>query len=686
MQFLQVLPLLMLAPAICVHGRSESSVTPIQKVLEMMDAMLVTAKAEKQDEMARFAAFQQWCGSTKADKERAIKDASDKISELEASIAKSEADAAKLGEEIGELNKEIALKSAESKKAADVRKAEKAEYSATHLDYSESIDALGRAIQVLKSRDKDVPQKSLIQVQKVAELKRLPVQMKHVLAAFLQSSGGTAAAAPEAEAYEFQSTSVIDMLEKLKIRFQDERFANEKEELNKKSAYEMLMQKLTDDINYAKEQVSSKSQFKAQALQDAATAKGDLTETEAAKAADETYLRDTLAECDSKAKDYESRQVTRANEIEAINKAIEIISSPEVSGTAETYLPSAAMLQTKKTVLAQLRKSGAPEADRALQTKVVSLLMQRSSEAKSDLLAMVANKVYEDPFAKVKKMIKDLIVKLLDEANEEADHKAFCDEELATNKQIRDEKSAEVDQLTASIDELTSKNAKLVQEIADLGEQVAAIDASVKEATEARTKEKAANTKTIAEAKVASAAVTQAIKILKDFYAKAATATAFAQAKAAPDDAPETFDTEYKGLQGEKGGVIGMLEVIQSDFARLEAETSSGEDEAAREYETFMNDSAEDKAVKEKEARHKGFDKVRTERALEQAKKDLTATQKELDAALEYYSKLKPQCVDTGLSYAERREKRRQEIASLQEALKVLNGEDILGDPVTPPE
>lgn len=234
-------------------------------------------------------------------------------------------------------------------------------------------------------------------------------------------------------------------------------------------------------------------------------------------------------------------------------------------------------------------------------------------------------------------------------------------------------------QLSASIDELTSKNAKLAQDIADLGEAVAQIDTAVKEATAARITEKAANTETIADAKAASAAVTQAIAVLKEFYAKAATATAFTQA--APEDPsltqPETFDAPYQGQQAGKGGVVGMLEVIQSDFARLEAETSSGEDSAEREHESFLNDSSEDKAVKEKEARHKGFDQVRTERALNQAKKDLKATQVELDAALAYYDELKPQCVDTGLSYADRRAKRRAEIASLQEALKVLSGEQI---------
>jgi len=433
-------------------------------------------------------------------------------------------------------------------------------------------------------------------------------------------------------------------------------------------------QKLTDDIGYAKEQTSAKSQAKSKAQQDAATAKGDLAATSAAKAADEKYLSDALAECKSKSSDFESRQVTRAGEIEAINKAIEIISSPEVSGAGQKHLPGAAFVQ-RSTAFAQLRKTSTPEGDHALKEKVIALLLQQSHESKSDLLAMVANRVDADPFIKVKKMIKDLIVKLTEEANSEADHKGFCDSELATNKATRDDKTSEITELTANIDENTAKNAKLAQGIADISDAIAESDAAVKAASEARAKEKAANTATLADARAASSAVTRAVAVLKEFYAKAASSTAFVQA--APEDAPATFDEAYKGNQAGNGGVIGMLEVIQSDFARLEAETSSGEDSAQREHETFLNDSAEDKAVKEKEARHMGFDKVRTERALKQAEKDLKATQAELDAALDYYDKLKPQCVDSGLSYEERVEKRQAEIKALQEALKVLDGEDI---------
>merc|ERR1719371_17070 len=128
-------------------------------------------------------------------------------------------------------------------------------------------------------------------------------------------------------------------------------------------------------------------------------------------------------------------------------------------------------------------------------------------------------------------MIKDLIVRLMEEANEEAEHKGWCDTELSTNEQTRKEKTEEVETLHAEIDELTASIAKLTEDMAELATAVAELDAAMAKATELRTAEKAKNTETIADAKEAQTATEQALTVLKDFYAKAAEATSFVQKK-----------------------------------------------------------------------------------------------------------------------------------------------------------
>jgi len=454
------------------------------------------------------------------------------------------------------------------------------------------------------------------------------------------------------------------MLEKLNDKFMEEKTALEKEEMNSKHAYDMLMQDLGAQIDQAQRDRDEKAEAKASALQHKAEAEGDLEDTTTSMESDKKYLADLTSTCSQKASDFESRQQLRAEEIEAIEKAIDIIGSSAVKGNAEKHLDG--LLQTSKSALAQLRSN----SQSPTQTRVAQFLQDEATRLNSRVLSALAVRAEEDPFSKVKKMIKDLIVRLMEEANEEAEHKGWCDTELSTNEQTRKEKTTQVESLHAEIDELEASLTQLTEEITELTGSVSDLDTAMAEATKLRQEEKAKNTDTINDSQEAQTAVAQALTVLKEFYAKSAEATAFVQE-------PEIFDDAYKGMGSESGGVIGMLEVIESDFARLEADTKASESSSAKEYDEFMTDSQVDKAKKSTDIEHKGSKKQDQEQSLVTKRADLEGTQKELDAALEYYDKLKPSCVDSGVSYEDRVARRKEEIESLQEALKILNGEDL---------
>merc|ERR550537_1159531 len=247
-----------------------------------------------------------------------------------------------------------------------------------------------------------------------------------------------------------------------------------------------------------------------------------------------------------------------------------------------------------------------------MQKQIAQFLSDRAAKAKSRILSLVAVRVAADPLAKIKKMIEDMVSKLMEEANEEAEHKGFCDTEMGTNKATRDTKTEEVEKLTALIEELTASIAKLGKEAADLSDEITALDTAVAKATSIRAEEKEKNTVTIADAKVASEATAKATQVLKDFYGS---------------------QEEGSVAQGSSStGILGMLEVISSDFVRLETETTAAEDKAASEYTEFMRDSSKSKAVKSTDMKHKLSTKTAKEGDLEEAKKDLAGTQEELDA------------------------------------------------------
>merc|ERR1712224_428170 len=297
---------------------------------------------------------------TTVEKKRAIEEANERIDVLKADIQKYTADAAQLTKEIAELDEDISIWTGDIKAATKVREIEKADYDAMHMDYSESVDALQRAIAVLKKQAYDRKQASFAQVSALKSLSLIPASAKKAIDLFLMQTGvqepeGLAVSAPETNAYEFQSSGVIEMLEKLLDKFIDERTTLEKEEMNSKHAYDMLMQDLNAQIAQATQDRDEKAENKAKTLQAKADAEGDLKDTTTTRDADVKYLADLTATCEQKASDFESRQQLRAEEIVAIEKAIEIISSEAVSGNAEKYLPG--LMQTKKSSFAQLRAS-----------------------------------------------------------------------------------------------------------------------------------------------------------------------------------------------------------------------------------------------------------------------------------------------------------------------------------------
>merc|ERR1719158_1272877 len=228
------------------------------------------------------------------------------------------------------------------------------------------------------------------------------------------------------------------------------------------------------------------------------------------------------------------------------------------------------------------------------------------------------------------------------------------------------------------------------------------------QATELRQKEKAKNKHVIMDAKAAQAAVSQATKVLKDFYEKAAQATALVQTK---KDAPsslvqtkgikmgteewqalanpnfqgtidkghkagmQTFGEAYTGNQDAAGGVMALLEVALSDFANLEADTKATEAEAEQAYNKFMTESKRSKSTKSKKIELDNVDKADAQTKLQEDVAELKSTQDELIAADKYHEKLVPQCVDQGMTWEQVQAARQAEIVSLKQALETLESQ-----------
>merc|ERR1719194_17931 len=166
---------------------SSESVTPVQKVIQLMNGMLDKGKAEKHEEQVQYAAYKQFCDDTSAQKKAAIEEANEMIEILKADILKYTADIEQLTEEIAVHEEDIAVWTGDTQAATKVRKIEKADYDALHKDYSESVEALQMAIAVLKKQDYDRKQDSLVQISNNLKNQVLiPEEAKRAIDAFLE--------------------------------------------------------------------------------------------------------------------------------------------------------------------------------------------------------------------------------------------------------------------------------------------------------------------------------------------------------------------------------------------------------------------------------------------------------------------------------------------------------------------
>merc|ERR1719456_994076 len=206
--------------------------------------------------------------------------------------------------------------------------------------------------------------------------------------------------------------------------------------------------------------------------------------------------------------------------------------------------------------------------------------------------------------------------------------------------------------------------------------------ADLNKAKKHRQEEKKEYEWTVEEATAGLAGVKRAIKLLKEFYENAFVQKydpfraegAGADGKTVGDMAPDAgFDDEYHGNQAASKGIIGLLEVIQSDFERTIKTTEDEEAEAQEEHDGFVKDTDTNIDEKETEKDNKEGEKKDTEANNVERKDDRGDAKQMKEESLEELEKLKPQCIDTGLSWEERTKKREQEIEALKEALNILD-------------
>jgi len=525
------------------------------------------------------------------------------------------------------------------------------------------------------------------------------ISKRQSLVAFLQEAKA-GRVDPDDPEYKFHSQGIIEVLNELLGDFTKNKAEVDAEFAKTKATYEATVTDLTTqmtDNEAAMQQLSSDIDTLTTEI---AAARLDLINAEAQMKDDEAYLKDLTAQCEARAHDWDQRSQMRAGELQALTQALTILGS-KVQGAAEN-VNIRALLQTKPVSahISFLQEATVVEEEKHLATehsvltvsmhakknaakqRAIALLSQTGKRLGSAVLTSLAMHVASDPFLKVKTLIQNLVERLLREATEEATKKGFCDTELGKAEKDRGYRFAEANKLSVEIAQLEAKRDSLTTEIDELAVGITNLEGSIQSATEMRAQEKEDNLATIAEAKDGLIAVTEALTILKSFYKQAAKGgSVLLQASPVDEDTSGPgFDSAYTGKQESSSSIIGLLEVIKSDFERTLSVTKEMEKTNAADFVLFDRTSKSDVGGKSTKHELDTEDLATTEATLTQKMTDLKTAMDLLDGALKTLEDLKPMCTDSSMTYAERVAKREEEIEALKQALCILDTEGVEPD------
>jgi len=699
----------LLLVAIC----SASAATPIEKVVVLLKDLQAKVETQGAKEAAQYDKFACFCKNQAGFKKDHIDKSEDQIEVLTADIKDKDAKIKSLNADIADLGKDIAQLEKDIKTNDDKRAKDYAEYQAKAKDLSEAIASCDEAIEALKTSKKEMSgaKVDLAQLKTSVlkmKLEQTPEAMKEAL--MLVKTAQVAAhdvdEPGKAAKYAYQSNDIIATIEGLADTFR----ANKADLDTEEGELAQVSNKKGLGFNNEKT-FKSKEKKEKEALSEQTTA--EKIEDEESKDAesqdkksDENFLKTLVSNCEDKAKEWDQRSEARSKEISALAEAtatlaeatamsgankklvglvdtspkdsIKKVSAPvPVSKPADKAKPT----QTKKATpsFLQLRSVGSSQA--AAVERLLSNLDSAATRLRSPVLAAIALKVQLkiDHFTNVRALIKDLISKMKSDAKAEASTKSFCDTEMGKAVSRRDTAALNIEEQNGIIAKNTALVAQKTEEIEDLSQQVAKMNQDILDAEELRKSEKVDNTQTVADAKAGTAAVKNALTTLKGFYS-----AAFLQGDYKPpnsdrsgqtvgDRAPEVFSGEYNGSGDSAKGILGILEVIQSDFERTVTETEKAEKKAAADHEKFLTGIKKDIVDKSKDKVDAIKAKEGGEQAIVQAKDDLHDADNLHESADAELTKLSPMCVDGEETYEERVQKRRDEIAALKEAMTILD-------------
>jgi len=670
---------------------------PLGKVIELLNSLTAKITKEGEEEAKAYSAFVEWCTDAARTKGFEIKTATSAKDKLEADIAQETGAIEASSSRIDDLAGSIGGDDADLKSATTIRAKETADFTANEAELVDVIDTLGRATGILEREMQKNPAafaqvdtssiKSVVSaLSAIVDAASFSSADKQKLLAMVQSQQNAGAddddfGAPAAAVYKTHSTNILDVLEDLKEKAEEQLSSLRKAETNTRHNFEMLKQSLEDQISADTKALGEEKSAKAAATEAKATAEGDLAGTVKDLADAQAALAMTKTDCMQVGADHEATVASRAEELKAIADARKVLASSTGGAVDQTYSFFEAGAVSHFNVAA--RSALQNRADLA-SIEVVTIVKKLAKEQHSAALAHLASRISavlrfgasagEDPFAKVRALISDMINKLEAQAGSEATEKAYCDEQIAKTEEKKAELSHDLSKLTSKIDVAAAKSAGLKADVKELQAELATLAKQQAEMNQIRQESHAAFVQAKADLEEGLEGVRKALSVLREYYGGSASMLQNSNDMSALMQQPSAPSLHEKA-SGAGTSVIGILEVVESDFAKNLATEETEEDNSEAQYQKTTQMNKVTKTLKDQDVKYKSQEHAGLDKNIAELSADRETSDAELSAVLEYDEKIKARCIAKPETYAERKGRREAEVAGLKEALAILEDE-----------
>jgi len=662
---------------------------PIEMVVGLIKELKAKLEGDEEMEQKIYNKFACWCETTSTRKAKGIEEAKKEIEKLGNKVLELKGEVATLAHEIAELTKDIAENEAAQEEATALRQKENSEYMAEKTELEQAINALERAIIVLGKGTKA----SLVQSQQqqvLADVRRAvqlmpstnplsPTKLSEV-SAFLKDPSSLLQMSGKTE-YNPASSTIIGILKDMYDTFSADLETQTEQEATGQKNYEDFMATKAKQLATLQATLAKKEARKAEVEKDLADTTQALEDTTAQLKEDTKFFDEMKANCKAKADEWNIRTSMRAEELEGINKALEVLTSDEARQIFSKAIKPG-MEPTPESFLQLASDSGMsiPKA------KAYDALKKAATKTHSLRLAALAATVRSaGAFKVVIDEIDKMIQVLKDEEAADIEQRDWCKEETFKKEQEKSRYEYKIEKTEAKIVKLTEKKEELEAAIIQTQKEIDMTHEEITEMEATRTEEHDAFLEAKDLDEKAIELLNTAIDHLSAFYKKNEIdmgeiqgSSKFLQQgpefEVSEDQAPDATFSDAGHRKGQSKGIISILTMLVEDLTSEIKNGIAAEDKAQAEFEKAVHTakeliaSLEEKKVNLETEHAETVEKIAEQEAIQEE------TEGMLEAVKEQLADMKPNCDWLLGAFEKRREKRKIEMEGLNTAKAYLSG------------